>query len=242
MAKAHRAPMDTYEPHLAVSEHAVQRFRERARDFLDQGGHLSDAAVGHQVDFAVWDAMQADDRTFEILDSGQPSKLIHIENEAWGSLWALVRENRNARFSQRWAVITILTDWQMTQNALDGRYQGNVPRLPQFVKHFEAAAKPKLVKAPEVIASAVIPPPAPPPDAAKPPPAEVTVAMPDCKPNEVRHADERLLVYRDADGNQKLEVMDRTAASERITSLCAAGIVLRDIKVWRPASVRIEVD
>ena len=297
--------MDSYSPHLAVSEHAVQRFRERARDFLEEGGHLSDAAVSFQLDFAIWDAMEDEQKTYDILDSNQASKLVHLENEKWGSLWALVRENKNPRYPQRWAVITCLTDWQMTQNALDGRYAGNVPRLPQFARHFEAAARPRLVT-PAVPASAVAAASAatsgansgtksptalsaPLPDAAQvataqaPAPAQTaetssgataTAGAPDMitaavaalahaapastpasasaplvqtsadAPAPQAHPDDRrLLAWRDpVSGARHFEELARAEVIARIVAICATGVPLAQIEVWRPSAVRFDVE
>lgn len=270
--------MDSYSPHLAVSEHAVQRFRERARDFLEEGGHLSDAAVSYQLDFAIWDAMEDEERVYDIVDSAQPSKLVHIENEKWGSLWALVRENKNPRYTQRWAVITCLTDWQMTQNALDGRYSGNVPRLPQFARHFENAARPRLVSQAQTPAATVTPPPPPAPavvPAAAPPQPEPTPAasVPPATPpsddmasaavaalagsartadataaasppTESPQADDRrLIAWPDpSTGGRRFEELPRAEVIARIVALCASGVTLAQIEVWRPSAVRFDVE
>ncbi len=269
--------MDSYSPHLAVSEHAVQRFRERARDFLEEGGHLSDAAVSYQLDFAIWDAMEDEERVYDIVDSAQPSKLVHIENEKWGSLWALVRENKNPRYAQRWAVITCLTDWQMTQNALDGRYSGNVPRLPQFARHFETAARPRLVAqastpaatppppppAPAVAPAAAPPQPEPSPAASVPPAtapsddmasaavaasagsarsedATATARPPSVSPQA---DDRRLIAWPDpSTGGRRFEELPRAEVIARIVALCASGVTLAQIEVWRPSAVRFDVE
>ncbi len=75
MGKAYKAPMDSYELQLAVTEHAVQRFRERAERFLEQGGFLSDAAVACQVDSLV-SAAVAEGKAYTIRDEGEPARLV----------------------------------------------------------------------------------------------------------------------------------------------------------------------
>src|SRR4051812_26701762 len=97
MAKAHRAPMDTYVPKLAVSPHAILRFRERAESFLHEGGFLSDRAVANYLDSQVWEVLDGEEGTgvHAVEDEGQPTKLVHLEHKVWGSLWAVVRDNRD---------------------------------------------------------------------------------------------------------------------------------------------------
>ena len=215
MGKAHSAPMDSYELQLAVTEHGVKRFRERAERFLEQGGFLSDAAVACQVD-ALVSAAVAEGKAYTIRDEGEPARIVDIGDRRWGALFALVKRNTNRRYPQDEAVVTLITEWMVVQSDVEGRYTGDVPKIERFAHHYESAKT-------TARESAI-------------PTASASTPVTSIAPAEPR------LISFVRDGATHHEEAGRGNVGRRTEALIQAGVASKDIRVWKPAALRIHVE
>jgi len=119
MGMAGHAPMDSYKRRFGITTHAIERFRERAGEWLRERGYSDDIAVGHALDVRVseaWDAGKVQD----ILYEGRAAKLVDLESPELGRLYAalmpdLMRKNT-------WAVTTTLTGEMHDRSWESGAY------------------------------------------------------------------------------------------------------------------------
>jgi hypothetical protein len=108
MGMAGAAPMDKYRRRFGITIHAIERYRERAGEWLRERGHLDDLAVGNSLDTRIaeaWDAGKVQD----VLDRGEPARVVDLESSELGRLYAVVVINNRHDGINRWTVPTVLT-------------------------------------------------------------------------------------------------------------------------------------
>ncbi|MCI0570983.1 MAG: hypothetical protein L0Y66_09535 [Myxococcaceae bacterium] len=223
MGNAQQAPLEGYTQRFAVMDHAVQRFRERAEGFLRENSLLGDEAVRQKLDAEVCQVLDAGGG-HAITDNGEPAQLVHLEQPAWGSMWALIKENHHRRFPQKQAIVTCLTDWMVAQSIIDGRYSGNVPHVPRFARVIEQ----RMAHGPDAGSTE------------RAPQLTPAVGTPAVSPVP-RPEEQRLVVHEGPEGPQYTP-LPREAVAAHIEGLLHQGVPLSAIRVWRPAGARVRLE
>jgi hypothetical protein len=121
MGMAGAAPMDKYRRRFGITIHAIERYRERAGEWLRERGHLDDLAVGNSLDTRIaeaWDAGKVQD----VLDRGEPARVVDLESSELGRLYAVVVINNRHDGINRWTVPTVLTGEMADASWAQGRW------------------------------------------------------------------------------------------------------------------------
>jgi hypothetical protein len=121
MGMAGAAPMDKYRRRFGITIHAIERYRERAGEWLRERGHLDDVAVGNSLDTRIaeaWDAGKVQD----VLDRGEPARVVDLESSELGRLYAVVVINNRHDGINRWTVPTVLTGEMADASWAQGRW------------------------------------------------------------------------------------------------------------------------
>lgn len=115
MGMAFRAPMDTYKGHYTVTDHALQRLRERLTDEAKQL-YRSDADLKNALDAAAFDAVQQGDYE-HITDEQVPSMIVRLHRSHFVGMWALLKpEKRPSKGKPEKYISTCLTDEHVAAN------------------------------------------------------------------------------------------------------------------------------
>lgn len=158
MAKAHKAPMDTYTRNNVITSHAIERFRERFASWLTKEGILADSAVGNLIDRLVTEADAS--RIEELVDntSGEPvlTRLVDISDpdrfgKGMGAIAVTRRDASGPSHNTRFAVVTVLTTEMVDANKRSGAYvSADLKKLnPSGQKPFAALKDMKVTPKPE---------------------------------------------------------------------------------------------
>jgi len=138
MAMASRAPQPIYRRQRNVVPHAVMRLRERLR--TSSVAHRPDFDLGNLLDEAVSNGI-ATGKVEEVSDQGESVMIIDIADSFDGDtedgLYAVVKENTYAGSGHQEAVITLLTDEQVSRSR-NGRwntrpFNGAFAELSRFI-------------------------------------------------------------------------------------------------------------
>jgi hypothetical protein len=105
MGQAHRAPEGTYVRQYQIAAHAVGRFRERIGDTAS-ATYRDDEDLANRIDSAIVAAV-ATGSVEEIIDDGEPTKLINLTQTLDDTLFALIKSNK--RSGPKEVVLTLLT-------------------------------------------------------------------------------------------------------------------------------------
>ncbi len=168
-----------------------------------------------QVDSLV-SAAVAEGKAYAIRDEGEPARLVDIGDHRWGPLFALVKRNTNRRYAQDEAVVTLITEWMVVQSDIEGGYTGDVPKIERFAHHYQSART--TAREPTMPAAT-----------APTPVASIAPAEP------------RLISFV-RDGTTQHEEAGRGSVGRRVEELIQSGVASKDIRVWKPAALRIHVE
>lgn len=115
MGMAYRAPMDSYKGHYTVTDHALQRLRERLTEEAKQL-YRTDGDLKNALDLATFDAIQQGDYS-HITDEQVPSMIVNLKKSHFTGMWALLKpEKHPSKHKPEKYISTCLTDEQVTAN------------------------------------------------------------------------------------------------------------------------------
>ena len=231
MGKASQAPFSTQAP-LAVSDHALDRFRERAATFLKNDGALDNRSVTYRLAWIVKHALDAGamEKLYDVVER-RAFRLVDISDEAYGRAFALVADPDPV-------IVTVLSiemvemNWSNRWQRPDGSKRG-MTTLGSLI----GAKLPKLTPTPATSPSQpVTPVPTPRPT----PP--MGVAPPVAAAPPVASAYERLVEVYWPDGSKPSDFTRATspAVVQGLLVAAAANPVCKT-RVWKLTNVRLVV-
>lgn len=139
--------MDSYRRRFGITDHAVERYRERAGDWLRERGHLDDVSVGNSLDTRVAEAWDSN-RVTDVMDEGRPAKIADLESSELGRLYAVISPNNSPVGRRPWVVVTVLTGEMHDASWQSGRWQV-APEPVQAGPVVAGKPPPAALKAPE---------------------------------------------------------------------------------------------
>jgi hypothetical protein len=238
MGMAHRAPMDTYKRKFNVTEHALQRARERLTE--DQKIRFrDDEDLKNALDQATDDAIKQE--AFEhITDDKTPAMIVDLgQSSDFSELWALLKPEQSVKPGRPDRYIsTCLTSEQVMRNkATSGRNWGHKTSATAKLGSLGTALAPALKKA-----AALTPVPTSSPQAAKavskPEPPQPVSQLAFADPSLVLGLDLSKRLVKRPDGST--EVLTKEAASKAMADHIAAGGDRADFKVYKQGWVEVQ--
>lgn len=128
MGMAHRAPMDRHKRKYFVSEHAIERLRERWSQ-MPSHSHRNDPDLGNLIDSAVTYASGAENnsKTYRDTRDGVYLRAVYLGLVLDDSIYALVRENdrRGSGYPDE-AIVTIVPTGYVEQRIATGIWETTV--------------------------------------------------------------------------------------------------------------------
>jgi hypothetical protein len=226
--------MDSYRRKFHVTEHALQRVRERLTD-KQKSAFRHDGDLGNALDQAVADAINQE--AYEhITDDNVPTLIVDLgQSSDFSGMWALVKpEARAKRGEPDRFISTCLTTEQVLRNKADaGRNWGHKTSATSKLGSLKDALAP--------IAAAIKDPPKPPPvktvaPVPEPPRPVSQIAISD--PSLVLGLDleKRLVIFKDG----RKEVVPRQKAAEAVAAHISGGGDRDDIRVFKQGWVEVE--
>lgn len=224
MGMANKAPMDSYKRTYYVSDHAVQRLRERIGE-KHSLSHRDDLDLRNAIDEAVKIAVsQGKTSSFDF--DGTRQKAVDISDYFGFSLRAIVADNDKVGTPWREAVVTVLS-----QSMAVGR--GGATLGEAISSELHAALRASVKSTP-------------------PPSTSVTPDIKPVPPPTKEQSSESLsLRTRDASGTRLIEWLENgegksetVADHEVVTKLLALhgrGVLIEDVAVWKPTRVALKL-
>ncbi len=219
MGHAHKSPGNGHRYRYFITDHAVERLRERStKDIV----HLDHRDACRWLDTMVSNAIDANqyDRG---LDEGEPCKIAVIHDSS-GTFYALVKPNHRADARRTEAVVTVLTAEQVQAGMAIDKWEINGTRKRLQAKAFADLGTMDIPLAER---------PSGPPPGEEEPPAH--------KPVQTVLISFRL-ASQGAPGERKTEEYPADEAPRRIQELLAmAGVDSRTIRVWKQVPFQTQV-
>jgi len=214
MAKAYKAPSGTTPLRFYVTEHALERLRERVCE-LDIG-YRGDYDLAHWLDEAVFESIKAG-AVEAVIDDGDPARLValHKENYSPTPFYALVKTNKaNYKTSDaEEAIVTILDEAMVTSRRKRKWKTGSGGVVAAALARVSAADLKKATEKPKPTE----------------PPAAETAANPD-----------HIITWSDAGGQYQVVPGDEDV-KRRIITLILSGVEPDTIRVWREVETKIDI-
>lgn len=220
MGMANKAPMDSYKRTYYVSDHAVQRLRERIGE-KHSLSHRDDADLRNAIDEAVKVAVsQGKTSSFDF--DGTKQKAVDISDYFGFSLRAIVANNDKVGTPWREAVVTVLS-----QSMAVGR--GGATLGEAISNELHAALR----------ASVKSTPPQVPPDIKPVPPAKEQSS--ESLSLRTRDASGTRLIEWLENGEGKSETVADHEVVSKLLALHGRGVPIEDVAVWKPTRVALKL-
>jgi hypothetical protein len=220
MGMANKAPMDSYKRTYYVSDHAVQRLRERIGE-KHSLSHRDDADLRNAIDEAVKVAVsQGKTSSFDF--DGTKQKAVDISDYFGFSLRAIVANNDKVGTPWREAVVTVLS-----QSMAVGR--GGAALGEAISNELHAALR----------ASVKSTPPQVPPDIKPVPPAKEQSS--ESLSLRTRDASGTRLIEWLENGEGKSETVADHEVVSKLLALHGRGVPIEDVAVWKPTRVALKL-
>lgn len=225
MGMANKAPMGNYKRSYYVSDHAVQRLRERIGD-KHSLSHREDEDLRNALDEAVKVAVsQGKVSSFDF--DGTKQNAIDVSDYFGFSLRAVLADNDKPRTPWREAIVTVLS-----QHMSVG--QGSGATLGEAVSDELHAALRASVKN-----SAPAAPPIQPSDLKSIP--AIKEQRSDSLSLRTRDATGKRLIEWLENGEGKSEIVADHDVVTKILSLHGRGIAVEDVAIWKPTRVALKL-
>lgn len=238
MGMASKAPFDTYTRKCFITDHAVQRLRERLR-IEGKIEHRGDEDLRNLLDDTVVDAMAQGTAKASVDTKGDKCWLVPLDSEFEG-LIALVKPEQNGKM--KWAVVTILEEQWVAKRMLQGTF-GTTSKTSfgdVFGEKLEAL---------RVDAGEMPPPEAKAVDQRAMPPVEKVPVRPTAPatvitsakvdPEFAKEVETRLVTFESTTGTENHLEFPLSTVSQRVNDLLSNPTVKGDtLRVWKPVKMK----
>lgn len=223
MGMANKAPMDSYKRTYYVSDHAVQRLRERIGE-KHSLSHRDDLDLRNAIDEAVKIAVSRG-KTSSFDFDGTRQKAVDISDYFGFSLRAIVADNDKVGTPWREAVVTILS-----QSMAVGRGGATLGEAISNELHAALRASVKSTPPPATPAAPDIKP--------LPPTKESSYESISLRTRDA--AGMRLIEWTEGEEGKRALVTEREVVP-KLLALHGLGVPIEDVAVWKPTRVALKL-